>query len=480
MGEEIPTTQFQPQDFENFSRRLRAETELLRQWFRDGVFADGERVGGFEIEVWLVDRAQRPAPVNERLIERMDSPLVVPELAKFNIEINSTPQPLRGDALRRMQTELEATLETCRAAAAGLEADALMIGILPTVRKDELALVNMSPLKRYRALNEQVLRMREGSPLRLNIAGTERLRVTHHDVMLEAATTSFQIHMQVPQRAVARYYNTAVAVSAPMVAVSANSPFLFGKDLWDETRIPLFEQSVELGGGTERGQGLWQRVTFGTGYVRESLEEIFGENCLHYPVLLPIELDRDPGRLSHLRLHNGTIWRWNRPLVGFGADGRPHLRIEHRVVPSGPSAVDEIANAAFFFGLGEFLANRAAPPERVLDFAQAHANFYAAARHGLDATVVWLDGRRVSMRNLVLEELLPMARRGLEMLDIDGSDIQRYLGIIEDRVMCGCNGAVWQRAYVDRHGRDMQALTAAYAECQHHGNPVHEWDVILH
>lgn len=478
MGEEIPTTQFQPQDFENFSLRLRTETELLRRWLRDGVFAEGERIGGFELEAWLVDRALRPAPLNERLIELMDSSLVVPELAKFNIEINSTPQPLREDALRRMQVELEATVKGCRTVAAGLDADMLTIGILPTVREDELALVNMSSLKRYRALNEQVLRMRQGSPLRLDIAGKERLRVTHHDVMLEAAATSFQIHLQVPQRAAVRYYNAAVVVSAPMVAVSANSPFLFGKDLWDETRIPLFEQSVELGGHAGRGQGPWQRVTFGAGYAQESLEELFIENCLHYPALLPIELDRDPGRLSHLRLHNGTIWRWNRPLVGFGADGRPHLRIEHRVVPSGPSAVDEIANAAFFFGLSEFLANRAAPPERELDFTQARANFYAAARHGLDATVVWLDGRRVSVRNLVLEELLPMARRGLEMLDIDWADIQHYLGIIEDRVICGCNGATWQRAYVDRHGRDMQALTAAYAACQHGGNPVHEWDVL--
>ncbi len=478
MGEEISTTQFQPQDFENFSLRLRAETELLQQWLRDGVFADGARVGGFELEAWLIDRAQRPAPLNERLIKRMGSALVVPELAKFNIEINSTPQSLRGNALRRMQVELETTVEGCRTVAAGLDADMLTIGILPTVREDELALVNMSSLKRYRAINEQVLRMRQGSPLRLDIAGKERLRVTHHDVMLEAAATSFQIHLQVPQRAAGRYYNAAVVVSAPMVAVSANSPFLFGRDLWDETRIPLFEQSVELGGHTGRGQGPWQRVTFGAGYAQESLEELFIENCLHYPALLPIELDRDPSRLSHLRLHNGTIWRWNRPLVGFGADGRPHLRIEHRVVPSGPSTVDEIANAALFFGLSEFLANRAVPPEQELDFAQAQANFYAAARHGLNATIVWLDGRTASVRNLVLEELLPMARRGLEMLGISGADTQRYLGIIEDRVMCGCNGATWQRAYVDRHGRDMQALTVAYAECQHHGNPVHEWDVL--
>lgn len=478
MGEEIPTTRFQPRDFENFSHRLREETELLRQWFRQGLFADDARVGGFEIEAWLIDRAQRPAPINDRFIERLGNGLVVPELAKFNIELNSTPQPLHGDALRRMHVELEATLAACRDAAAGLGADMLMIGILPTVREDELALANMSSLRRYRALNDQVLRLRQGYPLRLDIAGGERLRVTHHDVMLEAATTSFQIHLQVPQSRAVRYYNAAVVVSAPMVAAAANSPFLFGKDLWDETRIPLFEQSVELGGYEDEGKIYRQRVTFGAGYVRDSLEELFVENCRHYPVLLPIELDPDPARLSHLRLHNGTIWRWNRPLVGFDAEGRPHLRVEHRVAPSGPTAVDEIANAAFFFGLAEFLASRSVPPEHELDFDRARANFYAAARYGLDAEVVWLDGRRVSVRNLILGELLPMARRGLEMLAIDGNDAQEYLGIIEDRVLRGCNGATWQRAYVDRHGPDMQALTAAYAECQHRGRPVHEWDVL--
>src|SRR5690606_14264848 len=185
-------TRFQPRDFKRFSRRLQEETQLLRQWFREGRFAEQEAVGGFELEAWLIDREQRPAPINDRLLERLDSSLVVPELAKFNFEVNSTPQRLRGDALRRMQAELESTWAACRAAAAGLDADALMIGILPTVREDELGLVNMSSLKRYRAINDQVLQMRRGNPLRVSIAGDERLRVTHHDVMLEAATTSFQ------------------------------------------------------------------------------------------------------------------------------------------------------------------------------------------------------------------------------------------------------------------------------------------------
>lgn len=477
MGEEIPTTRFLPQDFERFSRRLQQETQLLRQWFREGRFVEHDPVGGFELEAWLIDREQRPAPINDRLLERLDTSLVVPELAKFNFEVNSTPQRLQGDALRRMQAELESTWAACRAAAAELDADALMIGILPTVREDELGLVNMSSLRRYRAINDRVLQMRQGSPLRVNIAGDERLRVTHYDVMLEAATTSFQIHLQVPQSKAARYFNAALIVSAPMVAAAANSPFLFGKDLWDETRIPLFEQSVELDGVAAPAQMPRQRVTFGSGYVRESLEEFFVENCAAYPVLLPIELNDDSSRLSHLRLHNGTIWRWNRPLIGFDAEGRPHLRIEHRVVPSGPSAVDEIANAAFYFGLSEFLATRTVPPEQELTFAQARDNFYAAARHGLHATVVWLDGRAVSVRNLILEELLPMARRGLEALKVAGEDVQRYLDVIEDRVTCGCNGATWQRAYVENNGRDMRALTAAYAACQRRGNPVHEWGV---
>jgi gamma-glutamyl:cysteine ligase YbdK (ATP-grasp superfamily) len=322
-----------------------------------------------------------------------------------------------------------------------------------------------------------VLRLREGAPLELNIQGREHLKTRHGNVMLESATTSFQIHLKVELAAAVRSYNAAILVSAPLVAVSANSPFLFGRDLWDETRIPLFEQSVAVGGFAGVAHGPLRRVSFGTGYARHSLLECFVENERHFPVLLPILFDEADTSLPHLRLHNGTIWRWNRPLLGFDADGTPHLRIEHRVIPGGPTMVDEVANMAFYFGLVAALVGQEEAAEDQLPFAAARDNFYAAARDGLEAPVQWLDGRRHGMAWLVRERLLPLATRGLEQLGIDAAQAARYLGIIDRRVAHGCTGAGWQRAFVARHGRDMSALTQAYWERQESGVPVHEWDI---
>jgi hypothetical protein len=295
--------------------------------------------------------------------------------------------------------------------------------------------------------------------------------------MLEAATTSLQIHLQVSPRQAIRFFNAAQILSAPMVAVAANAPYLFGKDLWDDTRIPLFEQSVEVQGFKDRDHCADTRVTFGRGYARQSLLECFQENLDCYPVLLPISLPAEAETLSHLRLHNGTIWRWNRPLIGFSTQGRPHLRIEHRVASAGPTIADGVANIAFFLGMVQVLARQAIAPESQLDFDQARRNFYAAAKDGLRARITWLDGHKGRLDALILEVLLPMARRGLRELDME-EEIAGYLdAIIEPRVRRGRNGAGWQRAFVAQHGTDMQALTLAYIAHQRTGVPVHEWPV---
>jgi hypothetical protein len=477
MGQEIRSARFSERDFVRYEQRLRDETRLLQQWFADGAFAAVGRVGGFELEAWLVDRECLPAPFNEAFLERIHSEWVSPELSRFNVELNGAPQPLCGVALEALHEELSGIWNASCEVARELGADLIMTGILPSVREEELTLDNMSPMKRYRALNEQVLRLRGGQPLVLDIAGREHLRTTHHDVMLESATTSFQIHLQVDPADAVRCYNASVIASAATVAVAANSPYLFGVDLWDETRIPLFEQAVAVGGFDGAVRGPLRRVSFGSGYARDSLAECFVENCEHFPVLLPMTTDAPPERMEHLRLHNGTIWRWNRPLIGFEADGRPHLRIEHRVVPGGPTVLDMIANCAFYFGLVQYLAHLQPAPEQVIGFTEARDNFYAAARLGLQASVTWLDGERGGLRALVLDQLLPLARVGLQMLELEPAHIRRYLGIIEERVRCGQTGAVWQRRYVAAHGRDMQALTRAYAERQHSGRPVHQWQV---
>jgi hypothetical protein len=480
MGQEINRIQFTPEDFRAFEERLVRESELLRQALAAGRFSESGYTGGFELESWLVDHNYFPAPINEPYLARLNDPLVVPELSKFNVELNGTPQSLAGNALSRMEAELTRTWQRCLDVAHQLDASLVMIGILPTISESQLVMKNVSPLNRYYALNEQVLQHRAGQPIRIRINGREQLDIVHHDVMLEAATTSFQVHLQTPAREALRYYNSSIILSAPMVAACANSPFLFGKDLWDETRIPLFEQAVDLGGfhGLDDPE---RRVTFGSGYLSDSPYECFEENLRRYPVLLPIRFDTPPEAFAHVRLHNGTIWRWNRMLIGSDEGGAPHLRIEHRVIPSGPSIADQIANAALYFGLVHFYAKlnpgHSQPPEERMTFATARSNFYAAARHSLAAPFTWLDDVRTDARSLLLDELIPQAMFGLKQLGIAPDEAEHYLGIVRARVATGQTGSAWQRAYAEQTGRDFLLLSAAYLREQRSGKPVHEWDL---
>jgi hypothetical protein len=470
MGREIETSEFTPADFLDFSRHLEVETDLLRRQLDDGRFHPAGQHGGFELEAWLVDATGRPAALNEPFLERLDNPLVVPELARFNVELNGAPQPLAGSGLRRLHDELETTWAACATAAADLDARLAMVGIWPAAAEADLVPDNMSDQHRYRALNEQFLRLRGGSPTVLEIEGRDRLELTYAGVLLESVATSFQIHLETePARAVADF-NAALAASGPLVAAAANSPYLFGHDLWCETRIPLFEQAIDVSAG-----GGPQRVTFGHGYLDRSVHELFERNRRDFPVMLPVAVDTPAAALGHLCLHNGTIWRWNRPLVGIADDGRLQLRIEHRTLPAGPTVVDCISNAALFFGLVRALADaRDAVVDR-LPFTAARDNFYLAARHGLDAELTWFDGRSGPAVELFEAELLPAARRGLELLEVDYADRDDYLGVAEARVRSGRTGCDWQRAWVARHGDDMRGLALAYLAEQDRGRPVHEW-----
>jgi hypothetical protein len=472
MGQEIETPRFAPEDFAAFALRVAEETDSFERLESADGLAHDAYVGGFELEAWLVDRNYFPLAKNAAFLERVASPLVVPELSRFNVELNGTPQVLGPGALERLERELEATWRHCVRTAHSLGGTLVMIGILPTVREQDLSLANISRLNRFHALNEQILKARGGRPIRLDIRGRERLALAHADVMLEAATTSFQVHLQTPAAEFARHFNASVALSAPMVAVAANSPFLFGASLWDETRIPLFEQAADTGAAES---GL-RRVTFGSGYLERGATECFRENLEQFPALLPMRCD-GAQFLPHLRLHNGTIWRWNRPLVGLEEGGRPHVRIEHRVMPAGPTIIDMIANAALYLGAAHFLARHGAAPESALAFEVARENFYAAARDGLAAEIVWLDGRRVRLRSLLADELVPIAHEGLRELGFGADERDRYLDLIAARVRTGQTGAVWQRAHLERHGRDFFSLTADYLEHQRSGMPVHEWDV---
>lgn len=472
MGDEIETSHFTEDNFREFEERLKEETALVGQWFKEGRFAKSATTVGSELEAWLVDPHFNPAAENKEFIRKLNREDVVPELASFNVEFNTDPLLLSGSVLSQAESNLRKNFRIAEQIAEDMGLHLLAIGVLPTVKHGDLIDDNMSGGERYRAINDQIFELRQGKPIQLSITNKERLSLDHRDVMLEAAATSFQIHLKVDADHGVDFYNASKIASAPMVAVSANSPYLFQHDLWAETRIPLFEQAVSV--------GEWdysERVTFGVSYLDSSLYEVFQANRQRYPALLPQCVDDPPEKLSHLRLHNGTIWRWNRPLIGFDDDDTPHLRIEHRVVPAGPTAVDLTANMAFYFGLVYgFMQGNAHPGERI-PFWAARDNFYEAARDGFDARVIW-EGRRLGrMSDLILNRLIPMAREGLEALNLDRADIKRYLDIIRKRTETGQNGATWQRAYVAKHGRDWNKLTEAYYRRQVSGEPVHEWTV---
>lgn len=470
MGQEVNSSRFNKHDFSRFRQRLNEETALLSKYFQKDMFCREHCKGGFEIEACLVDPDMLPAARNVEYIKKLNNPMVVPELALFNVELNSSPQKLSGHALESMFQELDRNLNICKEVADTMAIQLVMTGILPTIRDTDLSMANISEMNRYYALNNEILKLRDGRPLYLNIKGEDSLALAHYDVMLEAATTSFQVHMQIDAIRSARYYNAAVIASAPIVAACANSPFLFGKHLWHETRIPLFEQAVEV------GQPDKLRVTFGNGYIRGSIMECFEENITRYPVLIPGNTDDDISKFSHLRFHNGTIWRWNRPLIGFDDKGSIHLRLEHRVIPAGPAAVDSIANAALFYGYSSHLVNRKTPPENELEFDDARDNFYRCARYGLEADITWSNKKILKVDRFLIDEVIPAAREGLSILGIDEQAVKKYLDIIEDRVRSGQNGAVWQTRYVRTNAVDMALMCRAYLHNQQQGIPVHEWD----
>jgi hypothetical protein len=471
MGQEINSEHFSQSDWQNYQQKLEQETRLLKEQVNNGLFSSHAPVGGFEIEGWLIDENALPTCKNDAFFKTFDDDqLASAELAKFNIELNNTPQTLQGKAFSVFEKELNNTWQKATQVATTIDSRLLLIGILPTAKQTDFCIENMSDLHRYHALNEQVLSARKQRPLYLDIAGKDHLQLQHESVMLEAATTSFQIHIQAPWQQAHHYYNASILASAPVLAAATNSPYLFGKELWHETRVPLFEQAVNT------GRFKASRVSFGSDFAKDSILECFDENLQQYDVLLPVLFDKPTERFSHLRLHNGVIWRWNRPLIGFDQDNTPHFRIEHRTLPAGPTITDMVANAVFYYGLTESVMLQCEQADSPCNFQQAKDNFYKVAKHGLDATISW-EQKNISIQPLILDKLLPLAEQGLHHLQIDTHEINHYLSIIADRVTKKQTGSHWQMRFIQQHGNNMQALTQTYWENQKQNRPVSEWSL---
>jgi hypothetical protein len=333
----------------------------------------------------------------------------------------------------------------------------------------------MSNSKRYQALNDQLFKLRSGKDLHIKIEGKETYENHFSHVMLEAAATSIQVHLQVNQEEAVRAMNSSMILSAPLVAISANAPYLYGRDLWDESRIPVFEQAVCHGSFRNKNGQDVGRVTFGTGYLRRSFLEPFLENLDAYPIMIPILMDDPKEKLRHLRMQNGTIWRWNRPLIGFNEDGTPHLRIEQRVMPSGPTLIDIVANMALYIGLVQYYRTLDKAPEESLTFTDCRNNFYAAAKDGLRATLRWF-GKEVNARELLLKDLIPKAKKGLLKSGVSKEEVDLYLeNIILPRANTGQNGATWQRGFIEKNGPNFETMCSEYIKNQMEGKPIHEW-----
>ncbi|MFG0331195.1 MAG: CBS domain-containing protein [Phycisphaerales bacterium] len=482
----------EPRDLDErraFTKRLLADLRALEQMIDGGQIESGVRRIGVEQEMFLIDANRQPAPRSIEVLDRLDDEHYTTELARFNLEFNVDPMLFGGSCLSQMESDLNRFLAKARAAAAEEQAEIGLIGILPTLGKADLELSNMTPVPRYFALNEALCRMR-GSDYEFRFIGTDELIIKHDSVMLEACNTSFQVHFQVAADEFARFYNFSQAVAGPVLAAAVNSPILFGKRLWQETRIALFQQALDIRSSSAHVEDRKPRVFFGDHWVRESAVEIFREDIARMRVVLASETREDPfkvlaeGRapkLEALQLHNGTVYRWTRPCYGV-TDGKPHLRIENRILPAGPTVIDEVANAAFWFGLISGLLGRYDDITRVMDFDDAKTNFLAAARRGLGAQFSWIDGQTVPARDLILRELIPIARDGLTNSGIDAGDIERFLGVLERRVASEQTGAQWMLRSMSRlkerpRGERCTAIMGSMLRQQHAGRPVSEWSL---
>ena len=487
MGEDVQAQEFTRADRTRHREKVRRNLDVFARMLREAHFDTDDPMTGLEVELNLVDDQGDPALRNAEALEAISDAAFQTELGQFNVEINVPPARLRLDGLRTFEEGLRRSLNNAEAKSSTVGAHLVMIGILPTLAEEHLSPASISANPRYRLLSEQILDAR-GEDISISIAGPERLLATADSIVPEAACTSMQLHVQTSPEDFAAYWNASQAIAGVQLAVSANSPYLLGRELWRETRIPLFEQATDTRSEELKAQGVRPRVWFGDRWIT-SVFDLFEENVRYFPPLLPIVHDEDPMAvleaggipgLDELRLHNGTIYRWNRPVYDISA-GVPHLRVENRLLAAGPTVVDMVANAAFYFGLVRAIAENDRPLWSQLSFSTAEENFHTAARDGIDAQLYWPGVGQVPATELVLRRLLPLAHQGLEAWGVEASVRDRLLGIIEGRCISGTTGATWfvdrvhERAGMDRYDA-LRATLREYREAMHTNEPVHTWE----
>lgn len=488
MGEKKVTAEYDEAQMRAFTLGVLNDLQALQDMLDRGMLDEGIRRIGAEQEMFLVDSSMRPAPKAIEIMGLADDPRLTTEIGQFNLEANLTPRLFEGNCLLMMENELNELLAIVRNAAAELNAGVVLAGILPTIQMSDLTHDNMTPLPRYYEIDRVVTKL-HGKDRLIQIKGLDELQLTLQDTYIEFCNTSFQIHLQVDASDFVRSYNWAQAISAPVLASAVNSPLLVSHRLWHETRVALFQHAIDTRSMVHKERNQPPRVNFGDRWVDDSIIEVLREDAVRFRILLTqaveensLEILRNNGvpRLASWRLHNGTIWRWNRPCYGV-VDGRPGLRIEARYLPAGPSVIDEMANSAFFLGLMTELPEEFGDVRQYVSFDDVKNNFFNVARYGLNGQVRGIDGKSRRVGRLILEELLPRARKGLARAGIDEDDSGRLLDVIEHRVKEEKSGACWMLdslAAMDKRAKSnvrMRTLTAAMRKQQETDTPVHLW-----
>lgn len=492
MGEQRVSKLSDKKSMNKFVRGLLKDVQALEFMLENNWFENDITRIGAEQEMIMVDnKSFKPAPIAMEVLEQMkDYPWVETEIARFNLETNMVPRKLEGYCFSAMEKENTENLQTIQSYLDNMNTSLVLTGILPTLRKHHLRLENLTPKKRYKALIEAINDQLIGSAYELRLKGIDELLLKHDSPLLEACNTSFQVHLQVSPDEFVQHYNIAQILAAPVMAIAANSPLVFGKRLWHESRIALFQQALDTRTSHEYIKDRDPRVNFGNQWLKESVLEIYKEDIARFRVLISSDIEEDSmetiqkgavPKLRSLQVHNSTVYRWNRPCYGISSNGKPHLRIENRVLPSGPTIIDEIANAAFWLGLMKGMANEIKDVREFIGFDDAKDNFLKAAKFGIDSSFSWLHDKKVSACDLVKNELVPLAEAGLEANRVDRKDIDNYIGVIYKRANTHKNGARWLlRGYTKLKvsaGNDeaLAVLTACMLKNQKQNIPVSEW-----
>jgi hypothetical protein len=472
-----------------FRARAEADAEVVKSELRSGAFDNHQSIVGFEYEFyavddgrWTRDREGGSAPALTRVPRRLLELIgFEKELGLHNAEMTTSPQPLNAHGLEAQESEvrarLEAALNCTRTEGMRLVSDGLWT-VPPageTAREyltDSIEVggvriaTNMSDAVRYHAMANGPT-----APDRF-VLEAPHVRLEAETVMPESLITSIQPHYQVAHAAdLPAYFNYALRVAGPLLALGVNSPFfppdLYGDapaeaivaDGWDEHRVAVFESVMNSGD--------LRKVRFPRDLdtVEEAVDRVVEDATM---VPMPVSRgDRFDDRFATLRRKHGTFWRWVRPVFDGATRSAANARIEFRLLPAQPTVRDSVAFQAAYAGLLESLTTREHPVADQ-DWEVAKENFYAAMREGLASDQRWITnaGEETTDAAALYEDLFAHAADGLRSAGLADDEVDYYLDPLRERAARGRTPADWKRDAVRERLADGADLTDAITGMQ--------------